>query len=203
MNKRSTANALLILLLGSVLTAACSKVDESPEALMKAGVSALYTEQDPVAAVKIFRKVLAKDPDHFGASYQLAVALDRSGRVTEATPLWQKVLKTAEAYRNEDVASAARRRLSGRSDRVELSMKSGLDALYQKNDPEAAAVAFRKVLAENPSHYGAHLQLAKALDRAGKPAEARPIWEKVLTMAEGYQDATTAGTARTRLAQHP
>jgi hypothetical protein len=35
--------------------------------------------------------------------------------------------------------------------------------------------------------------------RAGRPAEARPLWEKVLRMAEGYQDAATADTARSRV----
>jgi hypothetical protein len=48
-------------------------------------------------------------------------------------------------------------------------------------------------------HYGATFQLARALDQAGKPAEARPWWEKVLTLADGYKDAATAGIARARL----
>lgn len=80
-------------------------------------------------------------------------------------------------------------------------MKVGLDALYQRADYEAAIAAFRQVLTLNPTHYGAHYQLATALDRAGKPAEARPLWEKVLTMAEGYKDNQTAVTARIRLAR--
>src|SRR5262249_40704739 len=55
----------------------------------------------------------------------------------------------------------------------ESLMKSGLDALHTRNDPGSAAVQFRKVLALNPSHYGATFQLAAALDRLGKPEEAR------------------------------
>ena len=47
------------------------------------------------------------------------------------------------------------------------------------------------------------LQLAMALDRAGKRADARPLWEKVLQMAEGYKDQTTVDAARARLAQKP
>ena len=42
-----------------------------------------------------------------------------------------------------------------------------------------------------------------ALDRTGKPAEARPFWEKVLKMAEGYKDKDTVATARARLARNP
>ena len=82
-------------------------------------------------------------------------------------------------------------------------MKSGLEALYAKGDPDAAIPIFRKVLEQNPSHYGATYQLAMALDRAGKPTEARPLWEKVLRMAEGYKDEKTVDAARARLAQQP
>jgi tetratricopeptide (TPR) repeat protein len=81
----------------------------------------------------------------------------------------------------------------------EALMKAGLDALYAQNDPEAAAAQFRQLLARNPTHYGATFQLAMALDRGGKRDEARPLWEKVLKMAEGYQDAA----ARARLAEQP
>lgn len=55
----------------------------------------------------------------------------------------------------------------------------------------------------NPNHYGATFQLARALDQAGKPAEARPLWEKALEMAEGFKDAKTAEMAKDRLARHP
>jgi len=78
-------------------------------------------------------------------------------------------------------------------------MKVGLAALYERHDPAAAAVAFRKVLERNAAHYGATFQLASALDAAGKRSEARPVWEKVLAMAERYDDRATAATARTRL----
>jgi Flp pilus assembly protein TadD len=46
-------------------------------------------------------------------------------------------------------------------------------------------------------------QLAVALDRAGKPNEARPLWEKVLRMADGYNDRATANTAHSHLNQKP
>ena len=88
-------------------------------------------------------------------------------------------------------------------DSPEALMTAGLDALYAKGDPEAAAPIFRKVLEQNPTHYGATFQLAMALDRSGKGADARPLWEKVLQMAEGYKDQTTVDAARARLAQKP
>jgi len=82
-------------------------------------------------------------------------------------------------------------------------MQAGLDALYQQHDPNGAAAQFRKVLERHPTHYGATFQLALALDQAGNPAEAHPLWERVLQMAETYHDKSTADTARARLQQHP
>lgn len=78
-------------------------------------------------------------------------------------------------------------------------MALGLDLLYKRNNAAAAAEQFRKVLARNPTHYGATYQLAMALDRSGQPAQARPLWEKVLGMAVMYKDARTEQTARDRL----
>jgi len=75
-----------------------------------------------------------------------------------------------------------------------------LDELYKQGDPSDAATQFREVLARNPEHYGATLQLAKALDRAGKPEEALPIWRRMQAMAEAIGDAETIQTVRARLA---
>jgi hypothetical protein len=82
---------------------------------------------------------------------------------------------------------------------VRTNMVAGLDALYQRNDPVEAVARFRNVLERNPSRYGATLQLAKALDRAGKSDEALVWWKQILEMAEAMHDAETAGTARARL----
>lgn len=193
---------LFVLVLGSA--SGCSKPEETPEALMARGVESLYTRSDPEAAARDFRKVLAKNPEHYGANFQLAMALDRSGKPEEARPFWQKSLAMAEAIKDEKTADAARTRLGlpGPSPE-EAAMKAGLDALYGTKDAAAAIVEFRKVLELNPTHYGATFQLAMALDRAGKPAEARPFWEKALKMAEGYKDARTAEMAKERLARRP
>ena len=62
-------------------------------------------------------------------------------------------------------------------------MQSGLDALYGHGDPVEAVARFREVLGFNPGHFGATLQLAKALDQAGNPHEALVWWKKMLEMA--------------------
>jgi tetratricopeptide (TPR) repeat protein len=195
-----TIGVLAVLALGSAL--GCSRAEETPEALMRQGVESMYTKSDPDSAARDFRKVLAKNPEHYGANYQLATALDRNGKPAEARPVWEKVLAMAEAVKDEKTADTARKRLGLPPPAPEdTAMKAGLDALYARKDAGAAVVEFRKVLEINPNHYGATFQLAKALDQAGKPAEARPLWERALRMAEGFKDAPTVALVKARLAQ--
>jgi tetratricopeptide (TPR) repeat protein len=156
-------------------------------------VSAGIHATDPNLAVIHFQRALALVPDHYGASFQLARALDRAGRKDEAQAVWARVLRMAERYDDRSVIDTARARLAD-------PMTLGLDALYTKHDPAAAAARFREVLAKNPQHYGATFQLAIALDQAEKPAESRPVWAKMLTMAEAINDTATADRARARLA---
>ena len=169
---------------------------------MKAGLDALYAQHDPDGAATQFRAVLNLNPTHYGATFQLARALDEAGKPGEARPLWEKVLQMAERSSDKPTADTARARL-GQSDGAsqEAMMRAGLDALYTRRDADGAIVLFRKVLAQNPAHYGATFQLATALDRAGKPKEARPLWEQVLQIAERVNDKPTADTARARLQQ--
>jgi Tfp pilus assembly protein PilF len=79
-------------------------------------------------------------------------------------------------------------------------MKEGLTLLYEKSDPFGAEQAFRDVLKINPGHYGAHFQLARAIDRGGRPAEARPMWQEVLKSAESMKDTATIRIIQARLA---
>lgn len=84
---------------------------------------------------------------------------------------------------------------------IRQRMDDGLSALYTRHDAPTAVERFRDVLARNPGHYGARVQLAKALDTAGRPADARPVWEAVLAAAEGIGDSATVLMARTRLGE--
>ena len=159
---------------------------------MSAGLRAA----DPNLAAVHFQKALGYVPSHYGATFQLARALDRAGRREEARPIWERVLRLAEGYRDTPVVETARARLAD-------PMALGLEALHTRHDPLTAAARFREVLAQNPEHYGATFQLATALDQAGKPAEAKPVWEKMLGMAEAIKDTATIDLARARLAKKP
>jgi len=92
-----------------------TRQDAPEEILMRAGLYALRNENDPLRAVASFRKVLERNPMHYGATYQLAVALDAAGESDEAVRLWEQVLKMAEGYADKSTAEAARARLRGPS----------------------------------------------------------------------------------------
>jgi Tfp pilus assembly protein PilF len=176
----------------------------SDSALMAKGLQLLYQTSDASGAAETFRAVLKQNPNHYGAHLQLAKALDLAGRPTEARPIWTDVLAAAVSSKDAATANTARVRLAQPDTVSQATMMAvGLNLLYAKNDPAAAAEKFRELLRVNPTHYGAHLQLAKALDRAGNPIESRPYWEKVLRMAEAVRDTTTANAARARLAKTP
>jgi tetratricopeptide (TPR) repeat protein len=181
---------------------------------MTQGLDALYKRHEPALAVARFREVLAQNPEHYGATFQLATALEQAGKPAEARLVWEKMLGMAEATGDAATLEQARARLAElrklappsaelNPDPDAEGMRLGLDALYTQHDPPGAVIQFRKVLAHNPEHYGATFQLATALDRAGRPAEARPLWIKVLKMADAIKDTSSATTARTRLAMNP
>lgn len=179
---------------------------------MAQGLDALYKKRDPATAIARFREVLAQNPEHYGATFQLAVAFDLAGDVRSSRPLWERMAQMADGAGDTKTADAARNRLTeidkvlgppAAADPDADAMKAGLDALYVKKDLDAAIAQFRAILKRNPTHYGALFQLASALDQAKKPSEARPLWEKVLKMAEAIPDEKTAAAARARLAQKP
>jgi len=192
----------LLLLGGTLLLAGCSRGPDpaSEAAMMRAGLEALYTRHDAPAAAAQFQGVLARDPAHYGATYQLAVALDQAGETADSQRVWQQVLSLADHCDDTAAVTQARTRLGLpplRSD--EELMRAGLHALYTRHDGAAAAGLFAQVLAHTPTHYGATYQLAVALDAAGQRQAAGAVWRKVLAMADAINDQPTAGTARARL----
>ena len=193
----------IILLLA---LAACTKGDaansaaEDPQAqLMTRGLAELQGG-DPATAERTFRELLAKNPNHYGAHYQLAVALDRGGKPADARREWEYMRNAAQQISDSATLRTVTARLAAPDTASqEATMALGLDLLYKGNNPAAAADEFRKVLRRNPTHYGATYQLATALDRAGQRAAAKPYWEKALGMAISFKDEKTAAVARERL----
>jgi tetratricopeptide (TPR) repeat protein len=90
---------------------ASSPSAESQKALMTAGLDSLYRRRDAPAAAALFRRVLELNPAHYGATFQLARALDQAGRRGEARPLWEKALRMAEGYHDAPTVETIRARL--------------------------------------------------------------------------------------------
>lgn len=196
---RRRAQVMLYVVMGA-LASACARSDDTEAALMQSGLDALYARKDPDTSINQFTRVLVNNPSHYGATFQLAMALDQAGKPDEARPVWKRVLAMAEASHDTDAANTARMRLArpGPPSQEEL-MNSGLAALYARGDGVKAISEFKRVLEINPTHYGATFQLARALDRAGNGKEASLIWKTVLEMAENCGDIETASAARARL----
>jgi tetratricopeptide (TPR) repeat protein len=150
-------------------------------------------------ALSAAEKAVELNPNLSRAHYYHGRVLAQLGRTADAAAAYQRAL--AIDPRDADVRAALARLGSDGAPTIDTLMQAGLGALYTRHDPEAAAAQFRQVLDRNPTHYGATYQLATALDAAGKRDAARPLWTKVLEMADGYHDAATANTARERLAQ--
>ena len=83
--------------------------------------------------------------------------------------------------------------------RADRAMRSGLAAMYERNDPRSAVVSFREVLGNRPDHYGAIFQLAKALDQTGDSVTARPQWLRMLDLARAQGDSATLAVVKRRL----
>ena len=164
------------------------------EALMRHAVTLLHQHDEPIAAADILRRVLAAMPSHYGAQYQLAAALERSGQSEAALEAWSRFLVTARAYGSDvDIAQAAQRIAMLRS------LLHGIEALEVRDDADAAAHAFRIALRSHPGHFGAQYQLARALDAAGDTEEATKAWLAVLTAAKRLGDDAIADAARARI----
>jgi tetratricopeptide (TPR) repeat protein len=198
----SLAVALLVAVVvwGPLLHGPAGSAADPAAAEMNAGL--LVEAKEPGVAAEHFRKALQLDPNHYGATFQLARSLDLAGKKEEARPQWEAMIKLADAVKDKSTGDLARAALAAEGPAppppedpaLEASMKAGLDALYTRHDAASAVRSFREVLARNPEHYGATYQLAAALQETGSP-EARAQWEKTLRMAQKINDTSSAAEA--------
>jgi 4-amino-4-deoxy-L-arabinose transferase-like glycosyltransferase len=88
--------------------------------LMNAALDARFRRHDLETAIRLLRSLLARNPRHYGARYQLAAALDAAGNAAEALAAWRAYLPTAELAGDNASTQHARARidaLSGRTPR--------------------------------------------------------------------------------------
>ena len=78
---------------------------------MTLGLDLMYKQSNLPGAAAQFRQVLARNPTHYGATFQLAKTLDLQGQRADATALWVKVVGMATQYKDESTLQIARARL--------------------------------------------------------------------------------------------
>lgn len=114
--RRALLACLALICVGTGLALAVDHAQQTAQqaregVLMQTGLDALYTHHDPITAAAQFQKVLEQHPTHYGATFQLAMALDRAGTPEAARAWWVKVLNMAESHSDESTAQMARARL--------------------------------------------------------------------------------------------
>lgn len=146
-------------------------------------------------AIRLYREVIELDPDHSGAHYALAVALESSGELSEARQLYAKAAKLAPqnplpriaegrlllksgqpAEARESLEDALRRHpesLDARVALAELEMASG--------NHEAAITAYKQAFETNPSP-PILLKLAMAYSMADDWENARKSYSQLVEL---------------------
>ena len=145
---------------------------------------------DSLAALKYFSRALEAEPLNVHACFGIATVLAQRGKTTEASEILRSIaevnqspqvlLQLAELYRTsaKDLESA-RRAIKG----YEVALKASVDyksrfaalnglgiSLFIAKRFEEAAEVFAELLSMKPSHSGVRLNLAIALENAGKSA---------------------------------
>ena len=126
-------------------------------AVLNQGIGLLYLNKMPEAE-KAFEEAAAKDPKNPAVWYCLGLAAHAQGKSSEAAENFQKVVDLAP--KNPDGHYF-------------------LGSSYMEmKDYEKAIVEFQAALAINPLHTSSEFGLARALQRSGKPDEAKVHFQR-------------------------
>ena len=150
------------------------------------------------AALRNAQEGLRLRPDHPTPHYWHGRALERLAFRDEALAAYRRAV---ELNPKDPVPREALTALEARAPSDEEWMAGGLYYRHTLRQPTKAVEAFREILRNTPTHYGATYQLAAALDDAGLPTAARPYWERALALALEINDQATIATASERLEQ--
>jgi Flp pilus assembly protein TadD len=94
-----------------LVDARIAELQVSPELVMGEGLKALYERHDAAGAVQRFRRVLELQPSHYGASFQLAAALQAAGERDAARQAYQRSLQMAREQRDAQTVRLIEERL--------------------------------------------------------------------------------------------
>jgi len=155
--------------------------------------------------IELLEPLEQNDPGDLATAYMLGTALIRKQRIAEGQVLLDRILRNGDSpearfllgtrlYESGDYPAAVKE-LAGA---VELNPKLpqlqsfyGL-ALLNTGDPDAAAAAFRRELAENPNDYASNLALGQILTVAKQFGDAIPLLRRALQVRPQSTDALLA-----------
>jgi tetratricopeptide (TPR) repeat protein len=155
--------------------------------------------------IELLQPLEQADRSDLAIAYMLGTALLRKRRIAEGQVLLDRILRNGDSpearfllgtrfYESGDYRAAVKE-LAGA---VELNPKLpqlqsyyGL-ALLNTGDPDAAAAAFRRELAENPNDYASNLALGQILTVARHFDDAVPLLQRALVVRPQSVDATLA-----------
>jgi tetratricopeptide (TPR) repeat protein len=171
--------------------------------LLLADCSLQMGEYDRV--IELLRARERDDLSDLATAYLLGTALIRTGRTAEGQVLLDRILRngdSAEArfllgtqfYESGDYPTAVRelsKAIELNPTLPQLQSFYGL-ALLNTGDPDAAAAAFRRELAENPNDYASNLALGQIFVVARQFGDAAPLLERALLLRPSSTDAMLA-----------
>ena len=146
------------------------------------------------AAEALYQQVLAGDPNHMEAIFNLAALLVAQDRPEEAIPLYQQVLAVlpedpdtlsnlgnafARMGRLEEAADSYQRALAADPLLAPAHVNLG-NLLFQNGDIEQAIDCYRQAISIDPQISNAHNNLGTILLAAGRPDEAKECYQAAL-----------------------
>jgi tetratricopeptide (TPR) repeat protein len=149
---------------------------------MDEGLAMLYNQDNPQSALTRFDLVLEQNPNHYGAIYQRAKALDALGDLQSALDAWTHCAPLAARTRDSDSTKYIQQRITVLGNTIPTvadKMNAGVELLHSQKLPGKAVPYFQDVLATWKTHYGARYQLAVALEQSNQGTASRAAWEQV------------------------
>ena len=166
--------------------------------MFRAHLARAYRENgEPDASLREYRRAFASSPGDSQVGYELALALQASGNIEEATTVLAVVLKSDAARPEAHNALGILHSLQGHADEARQEFERALaidpdDAVVLNNlgnslrdlaRPEPAAAAYRRAIELAPSYAEPLNGLGSVLVAQGRPAEALPLFERALELA--------------------
>jgi tetratricopeptide (TPR) repeat protein len=154
-------------------------------------------------AEQFYRKILEREPDHFGATHYLGLIRTQQGRLDEALALLQKAValdpQSFEARTNLGIALAGSRRLDDAITEYRRALALQPHYIEAHNNLATALIGLGRhadavaelqlALAIKPDLAALHNNLGTALAALGRHAEASPAYREAIRLDPDFAEA--------------